>query len=893
MADNISTQRLVNELEDAVKSAKDLLKVFNATEDVTKDIADQLEKAFIGVDNKTSKGIAEFNKLISETNKLTDDSEKLQQEKIKTEAQLIKKEQELSKARIQETKEKDALNKLYLQETKTRIAVRKEQERQLAIFKKGTKAQIKELDAYQKKSKALNEARKKYKALAAAQKATTKEGKALLKNITKLDAELKEIDATVGQNQRSVGKYKDAVKGLNSTIGKLGLAAVIAKGVELLTSAFGDSREGALLMDLQMVKVTETVKVFVNSVIKAVPGFIELFEALKSTFTDIPTQAKIMAKEIEKALSVRSSTKDGIQKEIDALEATLSSSTFSSGLDKIKKAFEGNVDTTEKAIEAQEKYLKLQLATRIAISEQEKDLAGLQERRQMLQDMSDDDTIGFVTREKLRKVAFDSAIEFSNKEVAIAELREKLAFEAVKQDLRRAGIINDTNDTQITTSKQLIALIEEGDNAKKVSDTNDEAFTNAYRERRDAEVESESFKRDQEEKFRKGKRDDFEQELDILEELTEQTINSNLAIINNEKTTAEERNKLIDENKRLTEDLYTDSIALIKKQGLSSIDLRADLTAEQKVKQKALLENLDAQKLLNEEDAKELFILIRKLDLGEIEEKRTKESIKLKKDLTKTNNEVLKSEKKAIKTREELIEDSAEVIEAILTRAREKQNSALDAEIDALDSRIQTIRDAINSGNSEAQQSLAQLEKQKIEAEKKKEELRKKEIRDAKIIAGLQLLAANSNDPNAVGKTLGDVSLLLAALSSLPSFFDGTEDTGTVAKPLDSNGGRHAVLHDNERVMTAKQNAKLGGISNEDLADLGAMHNNGALSGGTTIIQANNKELLQEVREMSKAIKSIPTQTYNYDANGKYHEQVITSRNKKITSKSRANNLFK
>ena len=93
--------------------------------------------------------------------------------------------------------------------------------------------------------------------------------------------------------------------------------------------------------------------------------------------------------------------------------------------------------------------------------------------------------------------------------------------------------------------------------------------------------------------------------------------------------------------------------------------------------------------------------------------------------------------------------------------------------------------------------------------------------------------------------------------------------------------------------MTAKQNAKLGGISNEDLADLGAMHNNGALSGGTTIIQANNKELLQEVREMSKAIKSIPTQTYNYDANGKYHEQVITSRNKKITSKSRANNLFK
>ena len=34
----------------------------------------------------------------------------------------------------------------------------------------------------------------------------------------------------VGQNQRSVGKYKDAVKSLNSTIGKLGIAAANCKG---------------------------------------------------------------------------------------------------------------------------------------------------------------------------------------------------------------------------------------------------------------------------------------------------------------------------------------------------------------------------------------------------------------------------------------------------------------------------------------------------------------------------------------------------------------------------------------------------------------------------------------------------------------------------------------
>ena len=294
MATNTTTTKLVNELEKAVDSSKKLLKVFEDTENVTKDIAKELQEGFKGIDKKTSKGITDFNKALKETNELTEQSEKLSQEKIKTEQTLLKKEQELSKARILETKEKEELHKLEQLRNKTLIQVKKERERQIALMKKEAKLNKKELDAYQKKSKELNENRKAYKALAAAQKGTSKEAKILLKNITALDSELKEIDATVGQNQRSVGKYQDAVKGLNSTIGKLGIAAVISKGVELLTNAFGSSREGALSMELQMAKVTETVKVFVNSVITAMPGAVlELFSSIKDTFTDIPRDRKL------------------------------------------------------------------------------------------------------------------------------------------------------------------------------------------------------------------------------------------------------------------------------------------------------------------------------------------------------------------------------------------------------------------------------------------------------------------------------------------------------------------------------------------------------------------------------------------------------------------------
>jgi hypothetical protein len=47
-------------------------------------------------------------------------------------------------------------------------------------------------------------------------------------------------------------------------------------------------------------------------------------------------------------------------------------------------------------------------------------------------------------------------------------------------------------------------------------------------------------------------------------------------------------------------------------------------------------------------------------------------------------------------------------------------------------------------------------------------------------------------------------------------FYEGTEDTGPGGN-VDSKRGFHAVLHPNERVMTAEQNKKLRGISNEEL----------------------------------------------------------------------------
>jgi phage-related minor tail protein len=65
--------------------------------------------------------------------------------------------------------------------------------------------------AYDKLSKELNEARKRYKDLAAAEMESSEEAQQLIKRIVELDSKLKGVDASVGQFQRNVGNYSSAL----------------------------------------------------------------------------------------------------------------------------------------------------------------------------------------------------------------------------------------------------------------------------------------------------------------------------------------------------------------------------------------------------------------------------------------------------------------------------------------------------------------------------------------------------------------------------------------------------------------------------------------------------------------------------------------------------------
>lgn len=158
----------------------------------------------------------------------------------KNTTELAKVQNQLSIATERSTKEfvqqKAALNSL---NTQTRNAVK----------------DVQNLDnAYDRLSKELNDTRKAYKNLSAAGKANTKEAKAQLAQIRRLDSQLKKIDNTVGQNQRSVGKYSNALRGV--TAGMLGWAAAAA----VLFRAIGSGLKAVV----QLSKANSTLRGILN-----------------------------------------------------------------------------------------------------------------------------------------------------------------------------------------------------------------------------------------------------------------------------------------------------------------------------------------------------------------------------------------------------------------------------------------------------------------------------------------------------------------------------------------------------------------------------------------------------------------------------------------------------
>jgi DNA repair exonuclease SbcCD ATPase subunit len=219
---------------------------------------------------------------------------------------------------------------------------------------------------------------------------------------------------------------------------------------------------------------------------------------------------------------------------------------------------------------------------------------------------------------------------------------------------------------------------------------------------------------------------------------------------------------------------------------------------------------------------------------------------------------------KALQDRVDLTRKSLEILTQLNKQYSESRLEDIDKELEASKKMQDTLASLAQQGVSNAEDSIIAEKKKQAELElQKKRELERVKRVDV-VIAGIEAYSANiekgQSSGEAISNAIKDIKVLSKALQAIDFFFDGTEDTGTVNNPLDTNGGRLAVLHDNERVMTAEQNKKVSGLTNWELANLGEMYKNGNMNIDRAIqVQRfqDNTAVLRKFDELKNEIKNV------------------------------------
>jgi len=220
------------------------------------------------------------------------------------------------------------------------------------------------------------------------------------------------------------------------------------------------------------------------------------------------------------------------------------------------------------------------------------------------------------------------------------------------------------------------------------------------------------------------------------------------------------------------------------------------------------------------------------------------------------------------KTAEELkkqLEDRnkwASVVADYFIEQSNRKIAQIDKEKAAAESQFDYYKQLAAQGNIDAKESLAEQQRIIDEANMKKErELKRQQrIKLAEAVYSTYNAKVASGSENPLLETIKDATLLQQFIQSLPTFYDGTEDTGKNGNGVDGKGGFHAILHPNERVIPKSLNDQIGSMSNEALAKLAMEYQNGkVLRSDSQLGSAYETAILAgKIDELNNTIRNKP-----------------------------------
>jgi hypothetical protein len=258
----------------------------------------------------------------------------------------------------------------------------------------------------------------------------------------------------------------------------------------------------------------------------------------------------------------------------------------------------------------------------------------------------------------------------------------------------------------------------------------------------------------------------------------------------------------------------------------------------------------DAEALAQIEIAKMNELNDIRLKYQNIDFKNKEEQAEKEKELEKKKNEEL------WQTTQEFAQKTTDFFK----QRSDERIAQIEKEIAAAEQQADYYRQLAANGNINAQESLAEQERIIAESNRRKEREQKRAQRIELANTIYQTYAGHAaKDPDtALMKTIKDATLLQAFISSLPMFYDGTEDTGK-GGGIDGKGGFHAVLHPHERVIPKSLNDQIGSLTNEQLTRLAMEYNNGRLVGKDVAHSSMDLAIMvNELRDLKEVIKQKP-----------------------------------
>ena len=634
------------EIDKLVIGLKDAQKVSAAFLKANKD--PQKAKEIKAVSDETEK-LSRANKAVIA---LEIEKEKLRQSQLRTEKLIIDAQKKAEKEKEKEIATNSKLNSSYLQA-----------------------------------SKRLNELRLKYKDLAIEGKGATKEAIELLKAVTKLDAELKEADATTGQFNRNVGNYSE---GVQDAIEKTGLFGGVISKITYFVELYEASIVAKNTVAEKDIILTEAETV-------AHAQNVVALEAETVATTEL-TLAKRLLNAVTSPLGI-------LILGVTALVA-LSKSIYdvNQSLQDQKTILEAIArDTFRRTGNAFETLAKLTINYRKESNELVLTLAKLKDEEGDLTEISNDNTLSFGQREEAFKKANEARITLAKTSLYVAQKEFYLAEETRKAEEKQFGVGAGKARAEFykAEAEAKVKLFEADDALGDLTRTNAEKERQLIQNKTSFEVDLILKKKENAfaqtailEQQIKDETDSLKKRRDLINELNKEerkTQEAQFKIFNDGIKKENEVNaKAGEQLKKLVDfkDLINtkDAVALGKKIELLR---ESNLTDEQsaqvaKIVVNAQNQRIDNQSKLNEQKQKELDLLkkIQEIELQNIQIQKNAELEIIKeienekiKIYENANKKILEGERVNQKMALEFRKQSFEEVKRLINlEADEKQN---------------------------------------------------------------------------------------------------------------------------------------------------------------------------------------------------------------------------